>query len=158
MTRMFICLVMFSLVSGCLLAPPIQRIPFPVSEYDKLSKKGTASVQGQVFMKTRSGDVKLGAGNEAFLNPVTTYSFQWYKQTYQQGKVLSAPDPRYDGYMITTITDAQGKFKLRNVPPGEYFLVSSVFWEDRSDELQGGYIAKWIRVEDGIAYECILTR
>lgn len=39
------------------------------AEYATLEKTGTAVVTGQVFLKTRAGDVKPGADNVVYLNP-----------------------------------------------------------------------------------------
>ena len=133
-------------------------IPFPVSEYKKLPTEGSSKVKGQVFMKTRGGDVKVGAGNEVMLNPVTSYSLQWYNASYKQGKPISQKDPRYDKYIFSTIADAQGNFEFTGIPGGEYFLVGSVTWEAPTLGWQGGYIAKRIKISDGKVYRIILTR
>lgn len=160
-THILYCLPLI-LLTACQL-PTVQRIPFPVAEYKKLPREGTTTVKGQVFMKTRGGDVKVGAGNEVKLNPVTSYSLQWYNVSYKQGKPLSKWDPRYESYFFTTTVDAQGNFELRNIPAGEYFLVGSVSWEapvgyGGALVLQGGHIAKRIKVKDGKTYKVILSK
>ena len=69
------------LITGCITeySKTIQRIEFPIAEYEMLNRKGTGIVTGQAFLRTRSGDVKTTAGDEILLNPVTSYSNQWYK-------------------------------------------------------------------------------
>lgn len=141
---------------------PVQRIQFPLLEYLILNTEGTGIVKGQAFLKTRGGDVKMAAGNEIILNPVTSYSNQWY-DAYLLNKSLTEPDPRYDQYVIKTIADADGKFEFINVPPGEYYLVAPVFWEaavgyQGALVRQGGIIAKKIKVQDGKELKIILTR
>jgi hypothetical protein len=142
---------------------PVQRIEFPLSEYTMLNTEGTGVVKGQAFLKTRGGDVKTAAGNEIQLNPVTSYSNQWYKDSYLQNKPLTEPDLRYLGYILTTIADAEGKFEFINVPSGEYYLVAPVFWEaavgyQGSLVRQGGLIARKIKVKNNNEQKIILAR
>jgi hypothetical protein len=70
-------------VVGCAsVAPLVPRLPFPSDEYAALATTGTGVVKGQVFMKTRGGDVKTAAGSEIHMDPVTTYSTQHHEVTY----------------------------------------------------------------------------
>jgi len=161
----YLILVLFSVIVGCVpVTPPVQRIQFPLSEYKILETEGTGIVKGQAFLKTRGGDVKTAAGNLVFLNPVTSYSDQWYEMNYLLHKSLTVKDSRYDQYIVhKTIADADGKFEFTNVAPGAYYLVASVFWEaptgyQGSLRRQGGYIAKKIKVENGKELKIILTR
>jgi len=120
-------------LSGCAPVPLIQRIPFPSDEYAALATTGTGVVKGQAFMKTRGGEVRTAAGNEIHLDPVTTYSMQREKVGSSR---LTPIDPRYREYFnsvdwgpINWFTDAEGKFELENIPPGEYYIMTSVTWE-----------------------------
>ena len=153
-------------LAGCAAQKKIQlveRIPFPENEYVQLQKTGTASVKGQAFLKTRGGDVKVAAGEEIILNPVTSYSTQWYEQAYLTQKMLSPADSRQEQYIIKTIGDGSGRFVFKNVPAGEYYLTARVVWESPTGyqgamELQGGYFSKRIKVADREEMEIILTR
>ena len=141
----------------------VQRIPFPIAEYQNLSKEGTAKVTGQAFLKTRGGDVKKAAGNEVMLNPVTAYSNQWYQIAYLQNTPLSEPDPQYENHIITTVADTDGKFAFNNVPAGEYYLTTQVFWESATGyqgalQRHGDTITKKIKVLEGSIKSYILTK
>lgn len=83
MVRILVVL-MTVVLSSCasIAAKPIPRVLFQESEYLALPKTGTATIIGQAFLKTRGGDVKTAAGNEILLNPVTSYSLQWYEMSY----------------------------------------------------------------------------
>jgi len=119
----------------------VQRPEFPVSEYANLPKPGTgsATVTGQVFMRTVGGDLKYGSGSVVTLNPVTSYSTQAYEIignfSPDNSRVvscpcpkLSEPDKRYDEFVQQIQADAEGRFEFINVPAGEYFVNSSVVW------------------------------
>lgn len=141
----------------------VQRIPFPIHEYKKLNTKGSGSVVGQAFLKTRGGDVKKAAGNQVWLNPITSYSKQWYESAYKKHMLLSQEDPRYEQYVLTEIADADGRFHFTNVPPGRYYLVTTVIWEapigyNGSLVPQGGLICKKVNVKNDKQIKVILTR
>lgn len=142
---------------------PVDRIPFPEDEYKRLASTGTAIVKGQAFLKTRGGDVKTAAGNEVILNPVTTYTNQWYEVNYLKGMPMKEPDSRLWQYVKKQIADGNGRFTFKNVPAGDYYVTVPVFWEapvgyQGGLVLQGGFISKRITVKDGEEIEIILTR
>jgi len=149
---------------GCAYQMPetVERIAFPTSEYDMLAKRGTGVVKGQAFLKTRGGDVKLAAGNEITLNPVTSYSDQWYQTAYLGNKPLAEPDPRYDDYILTTIADGDGRFAFKNVPPGRYYLTTAIVWEvpsyGGSTSQTGARVCKVIEVVNDKTVNVILTK
>lgn len=154
-------------LGGCATGPtaptPQARMEFPLYEYEQLAKAGTASVSGQAFLKTRGGDVKTAAGNEVILNPVTSYSMEWYIKAYTQGALLVMPDPRLVDYQKRTTADGSGRFSFKGVPPGEYFVTAPVTWEAPTGyrgalQLQGGFVTKRLVVKDGESYDVIITR
>jgi len=142
---------------------PVERIPFPDDEYKKLASTGTAIIKGQAFLKTRGGDVKTAAGNTVLLNPVTSYSNQWYEVGYLQGKPIKEPDPRIYQYVKKQVADGSGRFTFKNVPAGDYYVTVDVFWEapvgyQGSLVRQGGTLSEKIAVKEGEEIEIILTR
>lgn len=138
----------------------VTRIPFPENEYSQLQKEGSAIVKGQVFMKTRGGNVKYGAGEEILLNPVTSYSKQWFEVNYLGKRVMSAQDPRQKDYIKTTLADGEGRFIFKKVPAGRYYVVGNVTWEAVPNQMfpEGGIITKQITVNENEEVEIILTR
>jgi len=162
--RIFTVLVLIAFV-GCVprvAVKPADRIPFPEDEYKRLASTGTAIVKGQAFLKTRGGDVKTAAGNEVILNPVTSYSNQWYEY-YLQGVPMKEPDARLWQYVKKQIADGNGRFTFKNVPAGDYYVTVPVFWEapvgyQGALVRQGGVVSKKITVNDGDELEIILTR
>lgn len=151
-------------MAGCAhMGPPTAapRPPFPAEEYAALEgRTGTGVVTGQAFLRTRGGDVKVGAGSEVNLNPVTSYSEYWYV-SMTRGQALQEPDPRMHKYLFVTQADAEGKFRFENVPAGEYFLTGKVTWEAPGryySSTQGGWISERITVRDGETVTQMLTR
>jgi len=140
--------------------PPAERVAFPEYEYAAIGVNGTATVRGQAFLRTRGGDVKTAAGEQVLLNPVTSYSRQWYEVAYLGGRALTEPDPRYWQYIRRTVADADGRFAFSNVPAGRYYVVTRVVWEVSTGyELaaQGGFVVKEISVEEGENLDVIVT-
>ena len=136
---------------------------FPEAEYIVLPKSGTSTVKGQAFLKTRAGDVKTAAGNQVLLNPVTSYSIDWYKNSYLTNRRLENPDPRLAAYVPIQIADGSGRFTFKNVPAGEYFVTTSVTWEAPTGyqgglQTQGGLVSKRIKVLAGEEVEIIITK
>lgn len=149
-------------LAGCATAQTMQRPDVNMSEYQALATEGTGVVTGQVFLRTMVGEVRYGAGSEVLLNPVTTYSTFWYANQYQKGHRLTAPDPSIEPYIIKTQADGEGRFRFENVPPGDYYLTSSVFWQVPlgrfSSTQSGGFISQRITVENDKETRQILTR
>ncbi|HVP56691.1 MAG TPA: hypothetical protein VMU02_01230 [bacterium] len=141
----------------------VARIPFPQAEYDRLNVTGTAVITGQAFMKTGGGEVKTAAGHDVLLNPVTSYSNQWYEVAYIQHKPIAKADSTLSKYVLRQTADGDGHFTFRDVPAGDYYLVAPVYWDEPGSNggppvHQGGLIAKRISVAEGDTLHVILTR
>jgi len=104
----------------------VQRIAFPVSEYNSLAKTGKATVTGHIYINTNSGLKVYGKQTRLYLNPVTSYSTQWYQKSYLGGAKMSKVDPRLFNYLKFTTSDSNGKFEFLNVPSGSYYLIGVV--------------------------------
>jgi hypothetical protein len=76
----FVLMLVAILTVSCYSAPRTEMprlVPFNEDEYLPYAGDGDATITGQAFLKTRGGDVKYGAGNTIFMNPVTSYSTEW---------------------------------------------------------------------------------
>jgi hypothetical protein len=104
----------------------VQRIPFPVDEYKSLAKTGSATVDGHIYITTSGGNKVVGKNTRLYLNPVTSYSTQWFNKSYLGGAKMSKVDPRLFNYLKFTTSDSSGKFEFLNVPSGSYYLIGVV--------------------------------
>lgn len=168
MKLLMITVAIATLLMGCTAATqvptdPIARPPFPEHEYAVLEATGTAIVTGQAFLKTVGGDVKTAAGESVYLNPVTSYSTYAYTASDASQRPMAPPDPRLLQYMKSVTADASGRFTFKNVPPGEYYVVTQVTWQAPTGyqgglRTQGGVLRKRVTAKNSEATEVILTR
>ena len=105
----------------------MQRMPFPVAEYARIPKRGYSTVTGSIYVEnSNSGEKIMGEKVKLWLNPVTSYSNQWYQQDYLGGYKLTKIDKRIFNYMKLEYSKADGTFRFSGVPRGDYYLVGSV--------------------------------
>lgn len=162
MKRLFLTLFAVVCLVGC--AAPQRQIyqrqaQFIESEYAPYAGTGTATIKGQAFAKTRGGDVKFAAGNEVFMNPVTTYSTEWFDQWVIQGQPITPSVKESYAFTWYTVADGNGNFKFTNVPAGEYYIVSLIAWEYPSGGIMintGAVLSRKITVKKGETVEIIL--
>jgi len=104
----------------------MKRIPFPTAEYSRYSGIGKGTIKGKIYVKNAYGEKVLGKGTRLYLNPVTSYSNQWYTESYIGGKKMEKADPRLFDYLKFTASDNQGVFAFYGVPSGSYYLIGTV--------------------------------
>jgi len=142
-----------------------RHVSFIESEYAPYRAEGTGSVLGQAFMRTRSGDVKYGAGCTVTLNPVTSYSTEWFDRAVLNQEWIEDGDARAGAYARTTLADGEGRFRFDRLPAGEYFVVCPVVWEYVDATMQpavvlptGGMAYARATVRDGESVNVVVTR
>ena len=105
----------------------IERMPFPVEEYSHRSKKGRSTVSGKVYITNRlTADDITKSKVKLWLNPVTSYSNQWYNEVYLGGNKLTKIDKRLFNYLKFTYSSSDGNFNFFGVPSGEYYLTATI--------------------------------
>lgn len=104
----------------------IPRISFPEDEYKRLSKSGNATVKGSIYLSDAYGKKTYGKQTRLYLNPVTSYSRQWYNESYIGGYKMAKADKRLYNYLKFTASNAQGKFTFYGVPSGTYYVIGVV--------------------------------
>ncbi|MGC3872914.1 carboxypeptidase regulatory-like domain-containing protein [Halomonas sp. GXIMD04776] len=112
--------------------PPPERVErkvaFPEQEYAKLDKNGTASISGQLFVRTSSGIV-YGAGETVSAAPATSYSAEAAEVALAGGYIEPA-DPRAQAYTHYAKTDDKGYFKITGLPAGVFYVAGRVGQSD----------------------------
>jgi len=104
----------------------MKRIPFPVAEYNRYAGTGKGTIKGTIYVKNAYGEKVLGTGTRLYLNPVTSYSNQWYSESYVGGKKMEKADSRLFNYLKFTASDSNGAFAFYGVPSGSYYLIGTV--------------------------------
>ena len=102
------------------------RIEFPESEYYRLARTGKGTVKGTIYVKDYYDKRVLGASTRLYLNPITSYSEQWYEESYLGGFKMQKADSRLFNYLKFTASDKNGKFAFYGVPSGSYYLIGTV--------------------------------
>jgi len=101
----------------------MQRMSFPEDEYRRLQKYGNSTVTGTIYLKSSITDDNIvGRSVKLYLNPVTSYSKQWYEQSYLGGYKMSPPDKRLYNYLKFTTSNSDGEFSFFGIPAGEYYI------------------------------------
>ncbi len=104
----------------------VARIPFPVREYAALKHMGKATVKGRIYLTDGFGTKIYGRNTRLYLNPKTSYSDQWYKESYIGGRKMEKADDRLFDYLRFTSSDNGGNFAFYGVPDGKYYLIGTV--------------------------------
>lgn len=104
----------------------MERIVFPTSEYNSLPRSGRGTVKGQIYLTDAYGTKVLGSGTRLYLNPITSYSKQWYIESYLGGNRMQKADARLFNYLKFTAADSKGNFAFYGVPNGAYYLIGTV--------------------------------
>jgi hypothetical protein len=102
------------------------RIDFPVEEYTQLSRSGKGTVKGSIFVNNSSEERIVGKNTRLYLNPVTSYSEQWYNESYLDGNKMEKADSRLFNYLRFTASNTNGEFAFYGVPSGSYYLIGTV--------------------------------
>ena len=144
--------------SGCAHQSHTRTAEFIPAEYEPFRLPGSGGIEGQAFLVTMSGEVKYGAARSVFLNPVTTYSTEWYVQQCVGHKELNEGDPRAAEFLRETIADGHGRFRFEGLPAGDYYLACPIVWHVDSYNTSGGWAHAKVTVEEGKVTRAIVTR
>ncbi len=136
------------------------RIEFPESEYYRLPRTGKGTVKGTIYVKDYYDRRVLGASTRLYLNPITSYSEQWYEESYLGGYKMQEADPRLFNYLKFTASDQNGKFAFYGVPSGSYYLIGTVKCGEECgyDSMKNIRIATKVSVHGNQVVEQDLTR
>jgi hypothetical protein len=136
------------------------RIEFPESEYYRLARTGKGTVKGTIYVMDYYDKRILGASTRLYLNPITSYSEQWYQESYLGGYKMQAADPRLFNYLKFTASDKNGNFAFYGVPSGSYYLIGTVKCGEECgyDSMKNIRIATKVSVRGNQVVEQDLTR
>lgn len=138
----------------------VERIAFPASEYYRLARTGKGTVKGTIYLDDGYGKRIVGENTRLYLNPVTSYSKQWYNESYLGGNKMTKADSRLFNYLKFTASDSNGKFAFYGVPSGSYYLIGTVKCGEECgyDTGKSIRIARQVTVQGNQVLEKDLTR
>jgi hypothetical protein len=107
--------------------PQPRNTKFVLEEYESYGELGTGAIEGQAFLWDDDGHLVYGAGKVIFMNPVTTYSTEWWERNVICRVELElSKDKRGLYYHWITVADGFGQFRFEGLPAGDYYLGSRV--------------------------------
>jgi len=138
----------------------VPRIPFPQAEYNRLARTGSATIKGSIYILDATGQKVYGRQTRLYLNPVTSYSRQWYQESYLGGRKMAKADSRLFNYLKFTTSDKNGRFAFYGVPAGSYYVIGVVRCgqECGYDTPQNIRVAKEVRVGSGGTVDVELSK
>jgi len=92
------------------------RMEFPIDEYRSLPSAGTGTISGRVSCGEKGKHYRM------YLNPITSYSEEWYQTSFIEGNKLSPANQRLFEYLRFSTSTKKGVFNFYGVPPGEFYL------------------------------------
>jgi len=104
----------------------IPRIAFPEDEYKALAKSGRNTIKGNIYITNPDGKKIYGKNTRLYLNPVTSYSEQWYNESYIGGYQMQKANKRLFNYLKYTASNKKGNFAFFGVPNGSYYVIGVV--------------------------------
>ena len=154
-------LLLLVILGGCMTYVSVNQ-EYDPSEVLWSLGDGKATIEGDAFLMRNDGVIVKCSGREVWLTPVSNYEIELVT------KLTGSPDGGFNKFGFAhkyvdlnskdyklmandsrkTVCDIDGKFKFHNIPSGEYYLSTGIFWKINEYSLEGGQIAKRIRVED----------
>jgi hypothetical protein len=161
--------------------------PFDKDATKKIFENGNNTIKGSALIRQAGGSVVTCAGTEVQLFPATDYAKERTKYLYgntdkgykdiqsslrtavrkrnhKTGQWEIAPNyifepdyVEYSEFTRKTIGDAQGYFEFKNVPDGEYFIISNIVWGTSSVNASGGWLLLRVEVRNGETINVVLA-
>lgn len=137
----------------------------PLSRFDPSTarwsnERGSDTIKGEGFMRTVGGDIKTCAGFPVSLAPADPY-FAEIGLALSEGKTIVNRDTVAERFVRRTRCDAAGKFKFTNLPAGQWFVGTDVYWGVPSGGTivrQGSFLSKSVATGGSPVTDVILTR
>ena len=117
--------------------PPLRlaerKASFIESEYAPYVGTGHAIIEGNTCFELADGTTKCFENANVFINPVTTYSDEWYNRGWAGKEFLAKADERAIAYNKMIKSGKDGAFKFESLKPGSYYVGAMVCLPDTKD-------------------------
>jgi hypothetical protein len=118
---------------------------------------GTGSIKGIAKFKSKNGELRFGEEFRVELMPYSLYTEERLGKIYktkksgfiylEDGIPKFTPDPAGYHETIKTFCDKEGKFEFKNLPPGKYYVIAFMLWENQNVKTGGGLMQKIVLSE-----------
>lgn len=107
----------------CLKGPKkiTRKTTFNENEYKPYAQKGNFNLSGNAC-NMLPDNLECPKKVYVFLNPVTSYSNEWYEKHWAGNKLIENPDKRAWTYHKKAIVEENGNFTFTDLPQGEYYI------------------------------------
>jgi hypothetical protein len=162
--------VLAGALAGCASGPVTLTSRFDPAEVGWFAGRGTNTISGSAIVRSDRGTVKTCAALAVVLFPVSAYARERMRYLYgseEEGfnPLLGGRPADFGGdnlrYLQTARTsrcDAKGRFSFRELPDGDYYVVTTVTWHEGHFTLdQGGSLMLRVQVTTGETREILLA-
>lgn len=123
-------IALLALLAACATPVTLQNT-FNPAEAAYAIKPGTGTIEGEAFVRKFNGRTANAAGLPIFLVPVTAYTTE-VMQAVETGSGVTDLSKDLDTYSRGIAADSKGRFKFERIPPGDYYLMTQMTWEERA--------------------------
>lgn len=107
--------------------PPVPRkVAFNEAEYAPYAVKGNAKIAGNLCLTLADGSEKCFENVDIFINPVTSYSDEWYTRGWAGREYLATADARALPFNKIVKTGPNGAYAFTDLAPGSYYVGTTV--------------------------------
>jgi hypothetical protein len=147
-----------TLFSWSCATPEVPRlVTFKEADFARTGGTGSGTVAGQAFTVLTDKSVRYGKDVWLLLLPVNAYTTESIQRKYIAGENLADGPPRYQKYLRSAQADDQGNFAFRHVPPGDYYVGTTIdcsYWYWNADGTKATvnrdqYIYATVSVQNG---------
>lgn len=143
-------------LAGCSSAVVTPTAPSKKEDISSYAHKGSASIHGQAFLKTKNGDVKSAAGNDIVLIPATPHSDEAVGFLDEGARVIAKINPDWRTYSRITHADRSGYFEFSELPAGDYYLECGIYWQV-GNARTGSVVRKRVSLNKNQALKVVLS-
>jgi hypothetical protein len=136
---------------------------FNEQDFATYTYKGTSSISGQAFLKTRGGAVRYAAGDAVYITPATSYTreiAQFLEDNDRDTTIVQGGPPEKSQqlarYVRKTTADGSGNFAFNGLTDGYYYVECGIYWMAGSRST-GSTVRKLYQIGAGQQARVILT-
>lgn len=133
--------------------PACAETSFSDEDFAAYRGDGSASLEGEAFVKTENGEVRNCSGESVFLAPYTPFDMDVITAFFFHIDLALKKAGPAAPYWRESSCDSQGKFTFEDIPEGTWIAITIVRWGNSGRVIgghsEGGQLAKKIDLRSG---------